>query len=150
MQVLSQRWSFKNLQRCFGPYERIKAWESLHSLRFYRDWFCHSHHCLIRRRPYSIVACSLGPHKREGNDDSWQASCLLGSKGTSKLVFYDHCVFRKQKKVFFLQAHTVLKVPQTVFILICGVLLEYILLGKKRYILTFVDDFSRKVWGFIP
>jgi len=74
--------------------------------------------------------------------------CCLGSTGTGKLDFCDHCVFGKQKRVSFSKAkyrtqgildyiHSDLwgpsKVPS---------------LGGKRYMLTFVDDFSRKVWVY--
>ena len=70
---------------------------------------------------------------------------LLGSQGTGKLDFCDHCVFRKQKKVSFsITTHCT------------NGTLDYIdsdlwgpsrvpSFGGKRYILTFVDDFSRKV-----
>ena len=33
-------------------------------------------------------------------------------------------------------------------ILMCGVLLEILSLGGSRYFVTFIDDFSRKVWVY--
>ena len=72
----------------------------------------------------------------------------LGSAGTNKLDFCDHCIFGKQKRVSFSKAkhHT-------------QGILDYIhsdlwgpskvpSVGGKRYMLTFVDDFSRKVWVY--
>ena len=74
--------------------------------------------------------------------------CYLGSASTGKLDFCDHCIFRKQKRVSFSKAkyHT-------------QGILDYIhsnlwgpskvpSLGGKRYMLTSVDDFSRKVWVY--
>jgi len=72
----------------------------------------------------------------------------LGSAGASKLDFCDHCVFGKQKRVSF---STVKHHTQGI--------LDYIhsdlwgpskvpFLGGKHYMLTFIDDFSRKVWVY--
>ena len=73
---------------------------------------------------------------------------LLGSEGTGTLDFCEHCVFGKQKRVSFSIAKHRTK----------GIL-DYIhsdlwgpsrvpSFGGKRYMLTFVDDFSRKVWVY--
>jgi len=73
----------------------------------------------------------------------------LGSAGTGKLDFCEHCVLEKQKKVSFSTAkyrtqeilnymHSNLWSPSRVPSF-----------GGKRYMLTFVDDFSRKVWVYI-
>ena len=70
---------------------------------------------------------------------------LLGGEGTRKLDFYDHCVFGKQKRVSLLITRHVTKS-----------ILNYIhsdLWGPSKVpsfrgkccMLTFVDDFSRKV-----
>ena len=70
----------------------------------------------------------------------------LGSAGMGKLDFYEHCVVGKQKRVSFSIAkygtqgiidyiHSDLWGPSRVP-----------LFGGKRYMLAFVDDFSRKVW----
>jgi len=65
-----------------------------------------------------------------------------------KFVFCDHYVFEKQKKVSFSKATHHTKVT-----------LDYIhsdlwdpsrisSFGRKRYMLIFVDEFSRKVWVY--
>jgi len=69
----------------------------------------------------------------------------LGSAGTSKLEFCEHCVLGKQKKVSFSTAkyHT-----QRILDYIHSDLWGHLRVpsfGGKRYMLTFVDDFSRKV-----
>jgi len=51
---------------------------------------------------------------------------LLVREGTGKLDFCDHCVFKKQKKVFLLLL-TVLKIPLIIYILTCGVHIEFLL-----------------------
>ena len=55
---------------------------------------------------------------------------LLDSEGKGKLVFCGPCVFRKQIRLAFLQPHIVLKLTLIIFILICRVFLEFLLLGK--------------------
>ncbi|KAG8503402.1 hypothetical protein CXB51_001378 [Gossypium anomalum] len=73
---------------------------------------------------------------------------LLDGQGICKLNFCEHCVFGKQKRVRFIRG--IHNTKET---------LEYIhsdLWGPSRvpsrgganYILTFIDDFSRKVWAF--
>ena len=73
---------------------------------------------------------------------------LLGSEGTGKLVSCDHYVLGKQKKVSFSTATHRTKGT-----------LDYIhsdlwgpsgvpSLRGERYILTFVNDFSRKFWVY--
>ncbi|KAG8503336.1 hypothetical protein CXB51_001298 [Gossypium anomalum] len=73
---------------------------------------------------------------------------LLDGQGICKLNFYEHCVFGKQKRVRFTRGIHNTKGT-----------LEYInsdLWGPSRvpsrgganYMLTFIDDFSRKVWAF--
>ncbi|KAG8487924.1 hypothetical protein CXB51_018372 [Gossypium anomalum] len=73
---------------------------------------------------------------------------LLDRQGIYKLNFGEHCVFRKKKRVRFTKG--IHNTKET---------LEYIhsdLWGPSRvpsrgganYMLTFIDDFSRKVWAF--
>ncbi|KAG8474900.1 hypothetical protein CXB51_031553 [Gossypium anomalum] len=73
---------------------------------------------------------------------------LLDGQGICKLNFYEHCVFGKQKRVRFTRGIHNTK----------G-MLEYIhsdlwkpsrvpSRGEANYMLTFIDDFSRKVWAF--
>ncbi|KAG8498932.1 hypothetical protein CXB51_005361 [Gossypium anomalum] len=73
---------------------------------------------------------------------------LLDGQGIFKLNFCEHCVFGKQKRVRFTRG--IHNTKET---------LEYIhsdLWGPSRvpsrgganYMLTFIDDFSRKVWAF--
>ncbi|KAG8502990.1 hypothetical protein CXB51_000989 [Gossypium anomalum] len=73
---------------------------------------------------------------------------LLDGQGICKLNFCEHCIFGKQKRVRFTRGIHNMKGT-----------LEYIhsdLWGPSRvpsrgganYMLTFIDDFSRKVWAF--
>ncbi|KAG8491014.1 hypothetical protein CXB51_014181 [Gossypium anomalum] len=73
---------------------------------------------------------------------------LLDGQGICKLNFYEHCVFGKQKRVRFTRGIHNTKGT-----------LEYIhsdpwgpsrvpSRGGANYMLTFIDDFSRKVWAF--
>ncbi|KAG8478742.1 hypothetical protein CXB51_028655 [Gossypium anomalum] len=73
---------------------------------------------------------------------------LLDGQGICKLNFCEHCVFGKQKRVRFTRGIHNMK----------GIL-EYIHSGQwgpsrvpsrggANYMLTFIDDFSRKVWTF--
>jgi len=55
---------------------------------------------------------------------------LLGSEGTRKLDFCDHCIFGKQKRVFPL-LFTILKLPMIIYIITCGVRLEFLLLEEN-------------------
>lgn len=72
----------------------------------------------------------------------------LGKQGISKLEFCKHCVFGKQKNVSFSTAthrtkgildyiHSDLWGPSKVT--------SY---GGRRYMMTIIDDFSRKVWVY--
>jgi len=74
------------------------------------------------------VACLLGPHDEKGMTILSKRG-LLGSKGTGKLDFCDHCVCGKQKRVNF--STTVLKVPLIIYILTYGVRLESLLLEEN-------------------
>ena len=76
--------------------------------------------------------------------------CLI-SVGTGKLEFCEHCVLGKQKKVSFPTAKHRTQASQGI--------LDYIhsnlwgpsgvpSFGRKRYMLTFIDDFSRKDWVY--
>ncbi|KAK3006561.1 hypothetical protein RJ639_015634 [Escallonia herrerae] len=88
-------------------------------------------------------------HMSERGMDVLSKQGLLGSKKTGKLDFYEHCVFEKQCRVKFSRAvnstknmvdyiHSDLWGPSTVPSR-----------GGGRYMLTFIDDFSRKVWVYI-
>ena len=89
----------------------------------------------------------LGHMNEKGMTILSKKDCL-GSTGTGKLDFCEHCVFGKQKRVNFSTAkhrtqgnldyiHSNLWGPSRV-----------LSFGGKRYMLTFVDDFSRKVWVY--
>ena len=72
----------------------------------------------------------------------------LGSVGTSKLSFCDHCVLGKQKRVSFSTAqHRTQGVLDYIHSDLWGPS-RVPSMGGKRYMLTFVDDFSRKVWAY--
>ena len=74
---------------------------------------------------------------------------LLDGQSISKLKFCEHCVFGKQKRVKFTR-----KIHNTKGILDC---IHSDLWGPSsvpsrggaNYMLTIIDDFSRKVWVFI-
>ena len=87
---------------------------------------------LLPHSKKTLLDCGmpLGPLEQEGND-ILNKQDLLGSEGMGKLVFCDHYVFGNKKRLVVLLPHTVLKIPLTIFILICGVLLQFLLLGKN-------------------
>jgi len=73
---------------------------------------------------------------------------LLGSEGTGNLDFYDHCVFGKQKKVSFsIATHCTNGTLDYIHFDLWGPS-RIPCFGGKRYMLTIVDDFSRKVWVY--
>ncbi|KAK3002024.1 hypothetical protein RJ639_021170 [Escallonia herrerae] len=85
-------------------------------------------------------------HMSERGMDVLSKQGLLGSKKIEKLDFCEHCVFGKQCRVKFSRAVHTTKGKE-----------DYILSdlwgpstvpskGGGRYMLTFIDDFSRKVW----
>ena len=72
----------------------------------------------------------------------------LGKTSTGKLDFCDHCVFGKQKRVSFSKAsHRTQGVLDYIHSDLWGPS-KVPSMGGKRYMLTFVDDFSRKVWVY--
>ncbi|KAK3030464.1 hypothetical protein RJ639_039149 [Escallonia herrerae] len=81
--------------------------------------------------------------------DVLSQQALLGSKKTGKLDFCEHCVFGKQCRVkFSLAVHTTKGTVDYIHSDLwgpCTVLSK----GCGRYMLTFIDDFSRKVWVYI-
>jgi len=71
---------------------------------------------------------------------------LLGSEGMGKLVLCDHCVFGKQKKVSLsIATYRTKGTLDYIHSNLCG---PSRVLGGKYYMLTFVDDFYRKVWVY--
>ncbi|KAG8481211.1 hypothetical protein CXB51_025954 [Gossypium anomalum] len=87
-------------------------------------------------------------HMSENSMTELSKRGLLDGQGICKLNFCEHCVFGKQKRVRFTRGIHNTKGP-----------LEHIhsdLWGPSRvpsrgganYMLTFIDDFSRKVWAF--
>ncbi|KAG8501650.1 hypothetical protein CXB51_004779 [Gossypium anomalum] len=73
---------------------------------------------------------------------------LLDGQGICKLNFCEHCVFGKQKRVRFTRGIHNTKETLEYFILIYGDHLRVPSRGGANYMLTFIDDFSRKVWAF--
>ena len=70
------------------------------------------------------------------------------SIGTGKLDFCDHCIFGKQKRVSFPKAkHRTQGILDYIHYDLWGPS-KVPSLGGKCYVLTFVDDFSRKVWVY--
>ena len=87
-------------------------------------------------------------HVRENGMTELGKRGLLYNQSTSNLKFYEHCVFRKQRQVkFFNGIHNTKgtldylhfdiwepsRVPSN---------------GGANYMLTIIDDFSRRVWSF--
>ncbi|KAG8481466.1 hypothetical protein CXB51_026218 [Gossypium anomalum] len=73
---------------------------------------------------------------------------LLDGQGICKLNFCEHCVFGKQKRVRFTRG--ILNTKGTLKYIHSDLwgLSRVPLRGGANYILTFIDDFSRKVWVF--
>ena len=74
---------------------------------------------------------------------------LLGDRKVSKLDFCEHCLFGKQKKTSFVTPakHTTKGTLDYIHSDLWGPSREQSL-GGARYMITFIDDFSRKVWAF--
>ncbi|KAK3031870.1 hypothetical protein RJ639_035640 [Escallonia herrerae] len=74
---------------------------------------------------------------------------LLGSKKIEKLNFCEHCVFSKQYRVKFNQAiHTIKGTMDYIHLDLWDPSMVHSK-GGGRYMLTFIDDFSRKFWVYI-
>jgi len=72
----------------------------------------------------------------------------LGSVGTGKLEFYNHCIFGKQKRVsFFIAKHHMQGILDYIHSDLWGPSRVPLFTGKG-YMLTFTDDFLRKVWVY--
>ena len=72
----------------------------------------------------------------------------LGIQGIGKLEFCKHCVFGKQKKVSFSMAtHRTNGIIDYIHYELWGTskVSSY---GGRRYMMTIIDDFSRKVWVY--
>ncbi|KAG8477231.1 hypothetical protein CXB51_031078 [Gossypium anomalum] len=87
-------------------------------------------------------------HKSENDMIKLNKRGLIDGKGICKVNFCEHCIFGKQKRVRFTRGIHNTKGT-----------LEYIHFdlwrpsrvpsrGGANYMLTFIDDFSRKVWAF--
>ncbi|KAK3022873.1 hypothetical protein RJ639_045963 [Escallonia herrerae] len=88
-------------------------------------------------------------HMSERGMDVQSKQGLLGSKKIEKLDFYKHCVFGKQCRVKFSRAvHTTKGTVDYIYSDLWG-LSTIPSKGGGRYMLTFIDDFSRKVWVYI-
>ncbi|KAK3001151.1 hypothetical protein RJ639_022142 [Escallonia herrerae] len=86
-------------------------------------------------------------HMSESGMDVLSKQGLLGSKKTGKLDFYEHCVFRKQCRVKFSRAvHTTKGTVDYIHSDRWGPSTVPSKRGGGRYMLTFIDDFSRKLW----
>ena len=89
----------------------------------------------------------LGHMSEKGMTILSKKGCL-GSAGTGKLEFCEHCVLGKQKKVSFSTAkHRTQGIVDYIHSDLWGPL-RVPSFGGKRYMLTFIDDFSRKVWVY--
>jgi hypothetical protein len=66
----------------------------------------------------------------------------------SKLEFYEHCIFGKHKKVKFnAYVHTIKGRSDYVHANLSGPFYKKSL-GGATYMLTIIDDYSRKVWPY--
>ncbi|KAG8480615.1 hypothetical protein CXB51_024767 [Gossypium anomalum] len=73
---------------------------------------------------------------------------LLDGQGICKLNFCEHCVFGKQKRVRFTRGiHNMKETLEYIHSDLWG-LSRVPSRGGANYMLTFIDDFSRKVWAF--
>ncbi|KAG8499034.1 hypothetical protein CXB51_005442 [Gossypium anomalum] len=73
---------------------------------------------------------------------------LLGGQGICKLNFCEHCVFGKQKRVRFTRGiHNAKRTLEYIHFDLWGPS-RVPSRGGANYMLTFIDDFSRKVWAF--
>jgi len=87
-------------------------------------------------------------HKSEKEMTILSKKGCLRSTGTGKLDYYDHCIFGKQKRVSFSKAkHRTQGILDHIHSDLWGPS-KVPSLGGKRYMLTFVDDFSRIVWVY--
>lgn len=74
---------------------------------------------------------------------------LIGTGSFEKLEFCEHCLFGKQKKVKFSHgSHTTKAIVDYVHSDIWGPT-RVPSLGGARYFITFIDDWSRKVWVYL-
>ncbi|KAG8491363.1 hypothetical protein CXB51_014484 [Gossypium anomalum] len=73
---------------------------------------------------------------------------LLDGQGICKLNFCEHCVFGKQKRVRFTRGiHNTKRTLGYIYSDLWGPS-RVPSRGRANYMLTFIDDFSRKVWAF--
>lgn len=73
---------------------------------------------------------------------------LLGGQSTGSMDFCEHCVFGKQKRVSFGTAvHRTKGTLDYIHSDLWGPS-RMVSKGGSRYLLTFIDDFSRKVWVY--
>ena len=128
----SGAWSFEDLQECPGSHERRKMGKfyilqgsivtdstAVTTTSFFED-----------HAPF--VVCLLRPHKWEGNDNSKQVRSTRQWRYRQTWFLWSLCVCKKKKRrLVFPQPHSILKVPLIIFILICGVLLEFLLLEEN-------------------
>jgi len=85
-------------------------------------------------------------HKSENGMAILRKRGVLGGEGTDKLNFCNHCVFGKQKQVnFSTLKHRINGTLDYIHFGLWG-LSRVPSFGGKSYMLTFVDNLSRKVW----
>ena len=96
----------------------------------------------------------LGHMSEKGMTILSKKGCL-GSAGVGKLEFYEHCALGKQKKVSFSTAkHRTQGILDYIHFDLWGPSRIPSFPSRipsfrgKHYMLTFVDDFSRKVWVY--
>lgn len=74
---------------------------------------------------------------------------LLHGQCTDNLEFCEHCVFGKQKRLSFLTIiHSNKETLDYIRLDLWGPSGEPSKSNDIRYMLTFIDDFSRKIWVF--
>ena len=140
----SWMWSYESLEGCSCSDERIEAEWSLLSLRkySYRCWSLSSSDSDLEIT--KLWHMWLG-HISERGMDELTKQHLLCAKKTGKLDFCEHCVFGKQCRVKFRTTIHRTKVTLDYIHSNIWVPSRVPSLGGGLYILTFIDDYSRKV-----
>ncbi|KAG8471889.1 hypothetical protein CXB51_036391 [Gossypium anomalum] len=87
-------------------------------------------------------------HISENNMTKLSKRGLLNGQGICKLKFYEHCIFGKQKRVRFIRGiHNTKGTLEYIYFDLWGPS-RVPSRGGANYMLTFIDDFSNKVWAF--
>lgn len=96
---------------------------------------------LWHRRLYHISANSLKELLKQG---------VVKSRGTKRLKFCEHCVYNKAKRLKFTkEEYSTKSILGCVHANLWEPSKTHSLSGYLRYLLSLIDDYSRKVWTYI-